>query len=41
LGVDWLWRDGGFAVGTVLAGIIANAYGMVWAVSRILDSLSG
>ncbi len=32
VGVYRLWRDGGFAVGAVLAGVIADAYGMVTAV---------
>jgi predicted MFS family arabinose efflux permease len=27
-----LWRDGGFAVGALLAGLIADAYGLVAAV---------
>ena len=43
VGVYRLWRDGGFAVGAVLAGIIADAYGMVaaiWVVAA-LTAVSG
>ena len=32
VGVYRLWRDGGFAVGALLAGVLADAYGMVTAV---------
>jgi MFS family permease len=32
VGVYRLWRDGGFAVGALLAGVIADAYGVVAAV---------
>jgi MFS family permease len=38
VGVYRLWRDGGFAVGALLAGILADAYGIpdaVWAVAAI------
>ena len=38
VGVYRLWRDGGFAVGALLAGLIADAYGVraaVWAVSAL------
>jgi MFS family permease len=38
VGVYRLWRDGGFAVGAVLAGVLADAYGIttaVWAVAAI------
>jgi MFS family permease len=38
VGVYRLWRDGGFAVGALLAGVIADAYGMaaaVWAVAAL------
>jgi MFS family permease len=28
VGVYRLWRDGGFAIGAVLAGILADAYGI-------------
>jgi MFS family permease len=43
VGVYRLWRDGGFAVGAVLAGLLADAYGMttsVWAVAAV-TALSG
>jgi len=33
-----LWRDGGFAVGALLAGVIADAYGIlaaIWAVAAL------
>jgi MFS family permease len=32
VGVYRLWRDGGFAVGALLAGVVADAFGMVTAV---------
>ncbi len=32
VGVYRLWRDGGFAVGALLAGVLADAFGMVTAV---------
>ncbi|MFD0274659.1 MFS transporter [Kitasatospora sp. NPDC127111] len=38
VGVYRLWRDGGFAVGAVLAGVLADAYGLtaaVWAVAAL------
>jgi MFS family permease len=38
IGVYRLWRDGGFAVGALLAGVIADAYGIVtavWAVAAL------
>ena len=43
VGVYRLWRDGGFAVGALLAGIVADALGVeaaVWAVAA-LTALSG
>jgi MFS family permease len=43
VGVYRLWRDGGFAVGALLAGILADAYGLttaVWAVAA-LTAVSG
>jgi MFS family permease len=43
VGVYRLWRDGGFAVGALLAGVIADAYGIraaVWVVAAI-TALSG
>ncbi|RZU31762.1 MFS transporter [Blastococcus saxobsidens] len=38
VGVYRLWRDGGFAVGALLAGLVADAYGIlaaVWVVAAI------
>jgi len=38
-----LWRDGGFAVGALLAGLIADSFGLVaaiWAVAA-LTAVSG
>jgi MFS family permease len=38
VGVYRLWRDGGFVVGALLAGLIADAYGLtaaVWAVAAL------
>jgi MFS family permease len=38
VGVYRLWRDGGFAVGALLSGLLADAYGIptaVWAVAAI------
>jgi len=32
VGVYRLWRDGGFAVGALLAGVIADAFGIVAAI---------
>jgi MFS family permease len=43
VGVYRLWRDGGFAVGALLAGLIADVVGMpaaIWAVAA-LTGLSG
>ncbi|WDV56620.1 MFS transporter [Streptomyces coeruleorubidus] len=43
VGVYRLWRDGGFAVGALLAGILADAYGIttaIWAVAA-LTAVSG
>jgi MFS family permease len=43
VGVYRLWRDGGFAIGALLAGIVADAYGMgtaIWTVAAI-TALSG
>jgi MFS family permease len=43
VGVYRLWRDSGFAVGALLAGVIADAYGIlaaIWAVA-ILTAASG
>ena len=38
VGVYRLWRDGGFAVGALLAGVLADAFGIraaVWAVAAL------
>jgi MFS family permease len=38
VGVYRLWRDAGFAIGALLAGIIADAFGMraaIWTVAAI------
>jgi hypothetical protein len=38
VGVYRLWRDGGFAVGAVLAGVIADAFGIlaaIWVVAAL------
>jgi len=43
VGVYRLWRDGGFAVGALLAGLIADAYGIlaaIWTVAA-LTAVSG
>jgi len=43
VGVYRLWRDGGYAVGAVLAGSLADALGIRWAIGAIgaLTFLSG
>jgi MFS family permease len=43
VGIYRLWRDGGFAVGALLSGIIADAYGIPAAVSMVaaLTAASG
>lgn len=43
VGTYRLWRDGGFAVGALLAGVVADAFGIrtaIWAVA-VLTALSG
>ncbi|GLW58470.1 MFS transporter [Kitasatospora phosalacinea] len=38
VGVHRLWRDGGFAVGALAAGVLADAYGLtaaIWAVAAL------
>ncbi|KIQ67221.1 MFS transporter [Kitasatospora griseola] len=43
VGVYRLWRDGGFAVGALMAGILADAYGVttaIWAVA-VLTAVAG
>jgi MFS family permease len=43
LGVYRFWRDLGYAVGALMAGVVAAFFGLVWAVhvAGILTSLSG
>ena len=43
VGVYRLWRDGGFAVGALLAGVLADAYGIRAAISAVavLTAASG
>jgi MFS family permease len=43
VGIYRLWRDGGFAVGALLSGILADAYGLPTAVAAVavLTALSG
>jgi MFS family permease len=43
VGVYRLWRDGGYAVGALLAGTVADALGMPWAIAAVgaLTVLSG
>ena len=43
VGIYRLWRDGGFAVGALVAGVVADAFGLetaIWAVAA-LTALSG
>src|SRR5204863_3967385 len=43
VGVYRLWRDGGFAVGAILAGVVADIWGLrtaVWVVA-VITALSG
>lgn len=35
VGVYRLWRDGGYVVGALLAGILADAFGMGWAIGTV------
>jgi MFS family permease len=35
VGVYRLWRDGGYAIGTLLAGIVADLLGLTWAIGAI------
>src|SRR4051812_17780894 len=38
VGVYRLWRDGGFAIGALLAGVLAGAYGLttaIWTVAAV------
>jgi MFS family permease len=43
VGVYRLWRDGGYAVGALLAGVLADALGLSWAIGAVggLTLLSG
>src|SRR5581483_3308236 len=43
VGVYRLWRDGGYAVGALLAGWLADAFGVRWAIDAVgvLTFLSG
>ena len=43
IGVYRLWRDGGFAIGALLAGVLADAYGLrtaIWAIA-VITAASG
>ena len=35
VGVYRLWRDGGYAVGALLAGVVADAFGLHWAIAAV------
>lgn len=43
VGVYRLWRDSGYAVGALMAGVLADAFGMAWAIGAVavLTFLSG
>ena len=43
VGVYRLWRDGGYAIGALLAGSLADLFGMRWAIAAVgaLTLLSG
>ncbi|MDQ7029933.1 MAG: MFS transporter [Ardenticatenia bacterium] len=43
VGVYRLWRDGGYAVGALLSGVLADAFGINWAIGAIaiVTALSG
>jgi MFS family permease len=43
MGVYRLWRDGGYAIGALLSGLLADALGMSWAIVAIagVTALSG
>jgi hypothetical protein len=43
LGVYRLWRDGGYPVGALLAGGLADLFGMPWSIAAVaaLTFLSG
>ncbi len=35
VGVDRLWRDSGYAVGALLAGVLADRFGLSWSITSI------
>jgi MFS family permease len=35
VGVYRLWRDGGYAIGALLAGIVADLLGLSWAIAAV------
>ena len=35
VGVYRLWRDGGYAIGALIAGIVADLLGLPWAIAAI------
>jgi MFS family permease len=35
VGVYRLWRDGGYALGALLAGVLADRFGLSWAIASI------
>ncbi len=35
VGVYRLWRDGGYAIGAILAGVLADAFGIRWAIATV------
>src|SRR2546430_3471739 len=43
VGVYRLWRDSGYAIGALLAGVLADLFGVFWAIGVIgaLTALSG
>ena len=43
IGIYRLWRDSGYAVGALVAGVIADIFGMVWAIAGVafLTFISG
>ena len=43
VGVYRLWRDSGYAIGALLAGVVADLFGIAWAVAAVagLTFLSG
>ena len=44
VGVYRLWRDGGFAVGALLAGILADAFGLltaIWTIAGLTARVRG